>query len=85
MASLPKPSRDVYIRGIPTSSMPLAMARVFSTNRQENFFEDRDDRELHVSARLKPATTLQQAQNEVAVLAKNFESEYPKLNRRACS
>jgi predicted permease len=59
---------------------PLAMARVFSTNRQKNFFEDRDDRELNVKARLKPGTTLQQAQNELAVLAKNFESEYPKLN-----
>jgi len=33
--------------------MPLAMARVFSTNRQKNFFEDRDDRELNVKARLK--------------------------------
>jgi predicted permease len=59
---------------------PLAMARVFSTNRQKNFFEDRDDRELNVKARLKPGTPLQQAQNELAVLAKNFESEYPKLN-----
>jgi macrolide transport system ATP-binding/permease protein len=59
---------------------PLAMARVFSTNRQKNFFEDRDDRELNIKARLKPGTTLQQAQNELTVLAKNFESEYPKLN-----
>jgi predicted permease len=59
---------------------PLAMARVFSTNRQKNFFEDRDDRELNLKARLKPGTTLQQAQNEIAVLAENFESEYPKLN-----
>ncbi len=56
------------------------MARVFSTNRQKNFFEDRDDRELNIKARLKPGTTLQQAQNELGVLAKNFESEYPKLN-----
>ena len=29
------------------------MARVFSTNPQKNFFEDRDDRELSVKARLK--------------------------------
>jgi len=36
---------------------------------------------LNVKARLKPGTTLEQAQNELAVLAKNFESEYPKLNR----
>src|ERR1700724_112684 len=57
------------------------MARVFSTNLQKNFFEDRDDRELNVKARLKPGTTLHQAQNELAVLAKNFEREYPKVNR----
>ena len=60
---------------------PLAMAQTFSTNRAKNFFEDRDDRELHVSARLKPGATIEQAQNELAVLAKNFESEYPKTNR----
>src|ERR1700674_5805837 len=67
--------------GHPDFYMPLAMARVFSTNRQKNFFEDRDDRELAVRARLKPGVTLQQAQTELAVLAKNFESEYPKVNR----
>ena len=33
-----------------------------------------------VRARLKPSTTLQQAQNELAVLATNFEHEYPKVN-----
>ncbi len=32
--------------GHPDFYMPLAMARVFSTNIQKNFFEDRDDREL---------------------------------------
>ena len=67
--------------GHPDFYMPLAMARVFSTNLQKNFFEDRDDRELNVKARLKPGTTLQQAQDELAVLAKNFEDEYPKVNR----
>ena len=65
----------------PDFYMPLAMARVFSTDRQKNFFEDRDDRELNVKARLKPGTTLEQAQNELVVLAKNFETDYPKFNR----
>jgi predicted permease len=65
----------------PDFYMPLAMARVFSTDRQKNFFEDRDDRELNVKARLKPGTTLEQAQNELVVLAKNFETDYPKSNR----
>src|SRR5580658_3784347 len=67
--------------GHPDFYMPLAMAPVFSTNIQKNFFEDRDDRELTVMARLKPGISLEQARNEVAVLAKNFEDEYPQVNR----
>jgi macrolide transport system ATP-binding/permease protein len=67
--------------GYPDLYMPLAMAPVFTTNLQKNFFEDRDDRELSVKARLKPGTTLEQARNELAVLAKNFEREYPNVNR----
>src|SRR5467141_2044215 len=77
----PETFPGMLIFGHPDFYMPLAMARVFSTNRQKNFFEDRDDRELNVKARLKPGTTLQQARNELAVLAQNFESEYPKVNR----
>jgi predicted permease len=65
----------------PDFYMPLAMARVFSTKPQKNFFVDRDDRELTLRARLKPGTTLRQARNELAVLARNFEREYPKVNR----
>jgi len=67
--------------GIPDFYIPLAMARVLSTNLQKNFFEDRDDRELNVKARLKPGTTLKQARNELAMLAQNLEREYPKVNR----
>ncbi len=77
----PETFPGMLIFGHPDFYMPLAMAPVFSTNRQKNFFEDRDDRELSVRARLKPGTTLEQAQNELAVLAKNFEREYPKVNR----
>jgi predicted permease len=77
----PETFPGMLIFGHPDFYMPLAMARVFSTNTQKNFFEDRDDRELAVRGRLKPGTTLQQAQNEIAVLAQNFEHEYPKLNR----
>jgi predicted permease len=77
----PEAFPGMLIFGHPDLYMPLAMARVFSTDRQKNFFEDRGDRELTLRARLKPGTTLQQAQNELAVLAKNFEDEYPKLNR----
>jgi len=67
--------------GHPDFYMPLAMAHVFSTNIQKDFFEDRDDRELTVKARLKPDATLPQARNELAVIAKNFEDEYPQLTR----
>jgi len=76
----PETFPGMQIFGHPDFYVPLAMARVFSTNRQKNFFEDRDDRELNVKARLKPGTTLQQAQNELALLAQNFEREYPKVN-----
>jgi predicted permease len=65
----------------PDFYMPLAMAPVFSTNPQKNFFEDRDDRELTVRARLKSCITLGQAQNELTVLAQDFEREYPKFNQ----
>src|SRR5262249_6894282 len=65
----------------PDFYMPLAMARVFSTNLQKNFFEDRDDRELTVRARLRAGTTLDAARNELAVLANDFAREYPKVTR----
>src|SRR5271169_4296616 len=67
--------------GIPDFYMPLAMARVLTTNIEKNFFEDRDDRELKVKARLHPATTLAQARNELSVVAKNFEHDYPNVSR----
>jgi predicted permease len=67
--------------GHPDLYVPLAMAPVFSTNLQKNFFEDRDDRELNVKARLKPGTTLEQARSELAVVAKNFEHEYANVSR----
>ena len=71
----------MMIFGHPDFYMPLAMAPVFSTNPQKNFFEDRGDRELTVRARVKPGATLEQARNELAVLAQNLEREYPKVNR----
>ena len=77
----PETFPGMLIFGHPDFYMPLAMAPVFSTNLQKDFFEDRDDRELSVRARLKAGTTVQQAGNELAVLAKTFESEYPKVNR----
>lgn len=61
--------------------MPLAMARVFSTNPQKDLLEDRDDRELGVKARLKPGASLAQARSELAALAQALERENPGTNR----
>jgi predicted permease len=77
----PETFPGMYIFSRPDLYVPLAMARVFSTNPQKNFFLDRDDRELTVRARLKRGTTLQQARNELAVIARGFQREYPKFNR----
>jgi len=57
------------------------MARVFSTNPQKRFLEDRDDRELAVKARLRAGTTLRQAHDEAAALGRDFAREYPATNR----
>ena len=67
--------------GHPDFYIPLAMARTFSTNIEKNFFEDRDDRELNVKARLQPGTALAQARNELALVAKSFERDYPNITR----
>jgi len=64
----------------PDFFVPLAMAGLFSNNAQKDFFEDRSERELTVRARLKPGATLQQARNELKVLAQNFERDYPSTN-----
>ncbi len=77
----PETFPGMFIFARPDFYMPLAMARVFSTNPQKSFFVDRDDRELTVRARLKTGATLRQARNELDLLARDFEREYPKLNR----
>jgi predicted permease len=71
----------MFIFARPDFFMPLSMARTFSTDSKKSFFTDRDDRELTVRARLTPDTTLEEARNELSVLARSLEREYPKLNR----
>lgn len=61
--------------------VPLAMAQTFSTNPQKDFFVDRDDRELNVKARLRAEVTVAQAGQELALLARSLEREYPQVNR----
>jgi len=73
------PGLEIFVR--PAVYVPFAMARRFSTGPNKNFFQDRDDRELFVRGRLKHGTTLQQARNEIAVLARDLEREHPQLNR----
>ncbi|HVF61855.1 MAG TPA: ABC transporter permease [Thermoanaerobaculia bacterium] len=77
----PETFKGMLIFSRPDFYVPLAMARVFSTNPQKNFLEDRDDRELTLRARLRPDTTLERAREELAVLARGFERDYPALNR----
>jgi macrolide transport system ATP-binding/permease protein len=78
---LPESFPGMGVFANPDFYMPLAMAPVFSTNPRKHFFEDRDDRELSVKARLLPYVTQRQAQNELTLLAKSFERDYPELNR----
>ncbi|MEO8522784.1 MAG: ABC transporter permease, partial [Acidobacteriota bacterium] len=73
------PGMQIFSR--PDVYMPLAMAGTFSTDPQKRFFEDRDDRELSVKARLRPGVTRQQAQNELGVLAQDFARQYPQHSR----
>ncbi len=77
----PETFTGLYIFDRPDFYIPLAMARVFSTGPKKDFFLDRDARGLTVRARLAPGATLRQAQNELGVVARDFEREYPKLNR----
>jgi hypothetical protein len=64
----------------PDFYVPLAMARLF-TRGEKSFFEDRDDRELAVRARLKEGVRLQDARAELSLLAQGFAREYPKTSR----
>ena len=73
------PGLEIF--GHPDFYLPLAMAHLFSTDPQKNFFEDRADRELNLKGRLKPGATLLQARSELALLAQNFEREYPRIYR----
>jgi putative ABC transport system permease protein len=57
------------------------MADLLSTEGQQDFFEDRDDRVLTVKARLARGRSLRDAGNEVAVLARAWEREHPGTNR----
>jgi predicted permease len=77
----PEKFTGLYVFDRPDFYVPLAMARAISTNPQKDFFTDRDDRGLAVRGRLKSDATLQQAQNELAVVARDFEREHPKENR----
>jgi predicted permease len=65
----------------PDLYIPLAMAPVFSTDPQKDFFEDRDDRELAVRGRLRHGVALRQAKDELAAIAQGFARQHPELYR----
>ena len=73
------PGMQVFLR--PDFYTPLAMARLFTAEPQKDFFVDRDARQLYIKGRLKRGTTQKEAQVELAVLARDFEREYPRFNR----
>lgn len=73
------PGMQLFSR--PDLYVPLGMAQVFTSNPQKRFFEDRDDRELTVRARLASGRSLEAARAELSVLAQDFAREYPALNR----
>ena len=77
----PDEFQGMFIFMRPDFYVPLAMAPVLSTNPAKNFFEDRDDRELSVRARLKPDATLTEARAELAALARAFERDHPQVSR----
>lgn len=77
----PKTFTGLSIFGGPDFYVPLAMQPMLSPSPQERFFEDRGDRGLFVKARLEEGTSLAQARNELEVIARNFETEYPDQNR----
>ena len=77
----PERFTGLYIFDRPDFYIPLAMAKAFSTDSVKDFFVDPTDRELTVKGRLKAGVSLRQAQNEIAVLARDLEREYPKSNR----
>ena len=77
----PESFQGLYIFSRPDVYVPLAMAGVFSTDPRKSFFEDRDDRELSVKARLRSTASLAAARSELAALAEDFARAYPALNR----
>jgi len=66
----------------PDLYLPLSMAGAFATDPRKDFFEDRDDRELAVRARLRHGVSLGAARAELGALADGFATAYPKTNRQ---
>jgi len=77
----PESFPGMYVFTRPDIYVPFGMAARFSTDPRKRFFEDRDDRELHVKARLAPGVSRDQARHELAALAAHFERAYPETNR----
>jgi predicted permease len=70
---------DQYVR--PAFFVPLHMYPLLSTNSQRDLLLDRADRDLVVKGRLKKGFSTATAAAELAVIAGNLASAYPKTNR----
>jgi predicted permease len=65
----------------PDLYLPLSMARVLSADTKQDFFTDREARGLVVRGRLRPGVAVEDAHGELVRIARDFEREYPALNR----
>jgi putative ABC transport system permease protein len=76
---VPESFRGTYAVAEFDAYLPLSMARMDSAYKES--FERRDNHDLRTLARLKPGTSLRQAQAAMDVIAKRLEAQFPDTNK----
>lgn len=66
---------------LPAFYVPMAMAPRLAPNPSRNPLELRDLRNVAVKGRLRPGVSVEQADEEVRIIASNLERSYPATNR----
>jgi len=77
----PETFPGMLIFGHPDFYVPLAMARVFFDQSAKEVFRRPRRSRIECQSALETAHQLAASANELTVLAKNFEREYPQVNR----